>query len=389
MEKGLVVRTGVDRLLELLRGEGNISLKNAALKLGVSTGAVLGWAKMLEEEGLLNIRYKFSTAYLEGKNLSSKEYKKQKKELMAEKQVVDERLQSTNHFLISLEKEVGTLKKIYGDLGHTLDKNMKRLQRDLKTLTRYQEQKDKTDKKIVTSKAKFLEKVHNLNEHLSKEKQAAKEWYRLLYNQVTRGGELLTLERNELKVIEENEKIIEERLANIRALLDKKVIRKIAATDKDEKKIEGTLAALQKKYLKMSEECAKEKKALNSLIESNEKNVDGLEKKQKDLVEKMESLAGDFDVTMDELKELPKKMQKFFDKKSIVEELLNKLHYNELQFRKKLDKLMLRSRIIEKEINLKAFKKELRDVEKELNELRQKRGEFKGELKQLVSVLKT
>jgi hypothetical protein len=55
-----VIKTGVDDLLELLKGVSKISLSDAALKLGISTGLVQSWVDFLVEEEIIGIEYKFT-----------------------------------------------------------------------------------------------------------------------------------------------------------------------------------------------------------------------------------------------------------------------------------------------------------------------------------------
>ncbi len=58
------VRTGADRLLELVKGSREIALADAAQQLGVPLPTVEAWANFLEEDGLIAIKYKFTTPYL-------------------------------------------------------------------------------------------------------------------------------------------------------------------------------------------------------------------------------------------------------------------------------------------------------------------------------------
>ncbi len=58
------VRTGADRLLELVKGSREIALADAAQQLGVPIPTVEAWANFLEEDGLIAIKYKFTTPYL-------------------------------------------------------------------------------------------------------------------------------------------------------------------------------------------------------------------------------------------------------------------------------------------------------------------------------------
>ncbi|MBI2140805.1 hypothetical protein HYU16_00105 [Candidatus Woesearchaeota archaeon] len=58
------VKTGADRLLELVKGSKEIALADAAQRLGVPVQTVEAWSNFLEEDGLIAVKYKFTTPYL-------------------------------------------------------------------------------------------------------------------------------------------------------------------------------------------------------------------------------------------------------------------------------------------------------------------------------------
>lgn len=58
------VKTGADRLLELVRRSKEVAMAAAAKELGVGIQTVEAWANFLEEDGFVAIRYKFTTPYI-------------------------------------------------------------------------------------------------------------------------------------------------------------------------------------------------------------------------------------------------------------------------------------------------------------------------------------
>lgn len=388
MEKGSVVQTGVDRLLDVLRTDGTLSVKAAAVKLGVSTSAVLEWAKLLEEEGLIKIKYRFATAYLEGKNLNTPEYQKIKKELMAEKSLIDEKLEGTTNFLAALEDEVKSLKDIFGAIGKHVGSNTSQLKNTLKQLEYFQSKKEALDKEIVAAKSKYVDRLEELNKRLTVNQGVAKQWYEQMYGETTRSGEILEMEQNELTLIQENEKLMEKQLSDMRSLLDVNVISKLGQNKPEVDKLTKTLAELKKRYVAMKEEAEEKKASLLKLIIENEKNISEIEKLQKSIITKMEAAADEYGVTSAELKEYPKRMDEFFSKKNLVETILNRLHYNELEFKKRLDELTSKSAKAGKVESLEKFREELKALQSDVAELTKKREYFTKEMKDLVALLR-
>ncbi|MBI2176438.1 hypothetical protein HYU40_03790 [Candidatus Woesearchaeota archaeon] len=58
------VKTGADRLLDLVRRSKEVAMAAAAKELGASLQTVEAWANFLEEDGLVIVKYKFTTPYV-------------------------------------------------------------------------------------------------------------------------------------------------------------------------------------------------------------------------------------------------------------------------------------------------------------------------------------
>ena len=64
------IATAIDSLVELVKTSKKISLEDAARKLDLPETIINEWATFLEEEGIIQITYKFTTPYLEVKEKS-------------------------------------------------------------------------------------------------------------------------------------------------------------------------------------------------------------------------------------------------------------------------------------------------------------------------------
>ncbi len=58
------VKTGADRLLDLVKRSKEIAMSAAANELGASVQTVEAWANFLEEDDLVTVKYKFTTPYI-------------------------------------------------------------------------------------------------------------------------------------------------------------------------------------------------------------------------------------------------------------------------------------------------------------------------------------
>ena len=62
--------TDVDALLSLLEKRKKVSMHNAAKELNTKVSTIEKWSTVLEEEGLVNIKYSLTTPYLELKQVA-------------------------------------------------------------------------------------------------------------------------------------------------------------------------------------------------------------------------------------------------------------------------------------------------------------------------------
>lgn len=59
----IVIKTDVDRLISLVEQKKEISMEDAAKELGISPKVIESLGDILEEEGIVHIKYKFTTPY--------------------------------------------------------------------------------------------------------------------------------------------------------------------------------------------------------------------------------------------------------------------------------------------------------------------------------------
>jgi hypothetical protein len=60
----LLITTGVDALVRLVKERQRIELEDAAGTLNIPLETIEDWARVLEEEGILSIEYRLTRIYL-------------------------------------------------------------------------------------------------------------------------------------------------------------------------------------------------------------------------------------------------------------------------------------------------------------------------------------
>ncbi len=131
------IRTGADKLLELVKGSKEIAMAAAAKELGVPVQNVEAWANFLEEDGLVAIKYKFTTPYITTPEAT--EAKKEEEEGPGEDSEAGIKVELTKMLDIlskageeKLAGEFGMLKETYDTLISKIKNSHERLINDAK-----------------------------------------------------------------------------------------------------------------------------------------------------------------------------------------------------------------------------------------------------------------
>jgi len=126
------ITTAADRLYDLVKREKEIPFKEAAKRLKVSVQTIEAWATFLEEDGILSIKYKFTTPYVTMpvlKKSKSKEYKEPEmkfQDKLVELEVKSD-IEKTSELLDNADEsrsngEFGALGRVTDDLLNNLQK---------------------------------------------------------------------------------------------------------------------------------------------------------------------------------------------------------------------------------------------------------------------------
>jgi chromosome segregation ATPase len=113
----LLISTGVDQLIKLVRERGKVEIGQAARELSLPLRTVEDWAHVLEEEGLIGVEYKLTKVYLAWKSLSPEYVAKKSEKLQAKagqtKQEIDallSKVQQGEKELTEMQNEITSAK---------------------------------------------------------------------------------------------------------------------------------------------------------------------------------------------------------------------------------------------------------------------------------------
>lgn len=373
-----IIKTGVDRLVDLIKEKGRISIPDAANRLGVSHTTVEEWADFLEEEGIVSIEYKLTTPYITLRKLSKKDIETKAKEFHGKKDVFIRKAESMLNYLSKEAKELKHVKAEFDKLKQELGLEVETVKAELKELDKYEELKKDIDKQMLEQKQDFIKKINDINKVIAREQGR----YQQIINEVEKEEEKLEEERLEEHNIEENEERLKGRIKEFEGMVIK-IKKSLQSEDKkilDTKKHIKRLKNLTKSF---KEEIRKERKQVIPLIEKSKQQESKVLELQREVTKKIEEK----EKTLEATKGISTKFKEFFEKKMRTEELVNKVNEDRDELEKELIILIRKAKSFQLSSKSSQVGDQITELEKKFSDIDKKKGLFEGELKKLTDLL--
>ncbi|MFQ5475365.1 MAG: hypothetical protein ACE5DM_06040, partial [Candidatus Nanoarchaeia archaeon] len=157
-----MIKTSVDKLVDLVSKEEKLSLKAAAKKLGVGITTVEEWADFLEEEGLITVEHSLSGVFLIPRKLSKTEVKSKVKEYCAEKEGF---VRKVNSAMTNIEREaedVRVLRAEFRNIHKEIGDDLGKIQKELSNIGKFQEYEERIRKKKNDFEQDYNKKIDDM-----------------------------------------------------------------------------------------------------------------------------------------------------------------------------------------------------------------------------------
>ncbi len=381
-ESGKVLLTGVDKLIELIKQTKRISIKEAAKKLGVSQDAVEEWADFLDEEGIIEIDYKFATPYLVEKKLTKKDIDTKAKEFRTEKQGFVRNVES---MLYSIDKEregLLAIKEEFNKLKKDLGSEFEEAREEMQKLSKFEDLKNNVDKQLIKQQHEFEKRVEGMNKQIINEQKK----FHLFLEKIKQEKLKLNKEKTTLSSEKEKETALTKKLE----LFEESVKKLKQDIEKDTKVIDISgkeIKKLERLADSVREHIIKKKEMIDSLIEESKKKEEEVLKQQKKVIEgiikKKEKMKDEQPIN----KRITNKFKKLLEKKVQIGRAIATIEKRRTDLRSTLNELIKKANAVHlatKEADLYAHIKKL---EKKFSEVDKKKGSFENEVKKLGKLL--
>src|SRR3989344_3979511 len=161
-----IIETGVDRLVNLVNKKGRISSSEAAIALGVSSTVIMEWADFLEEEGIINIEYKFTKQFLVARKLAKKDLTEKAKEFSGKRDVFIRKAETSLSFLERESKKLKSIKDEFDEIKKELGFDIGHIRDEFEELKKCEQLKIYLDNQIEGQKTAAMERLEQITKQI-------------------------------------------------------------------------------------------------------------------------------------------------------------------------------------------------------------------------------
>ncbi len=378
------IKTGADKLIEIIQESKKISLEDASKALGVSKDIVREWAEFLERERLISIDYSFSKVYFTERKLSAKEMKQSAKEIVYEK---DAFVNKVEYAIASLEREsvnFEEIKKKFSDVQEGVKKELKIVEKELADLEKYNKLKTNVDREIEEQKKKFKTEISNLDDELKKRESD----YLKIYTKIVKEKEAIDEHKKRISSLQKAQKDISDSIKSANEVLFK-LKKDLSHEESVFKSRVNSFDKLKAEFNALSERVVIDKKkkigTISSLFEKETKKLsdrqDALLKDAKRKASKLESYEylG---------KKIKGSFEGFFDKTIRISKKIDEIDKEKDELRRRLLSVKEKARALKLMSSNANLKSQAREIDAEIKKQEEAKGKLFKKIRSLLDDLK-
>jgi chromosome segregation ATPase len=377
------IETGVDKLVELVRQKGRISVPEAARVLGVGPMVVQELAAFLEEEGLVGVEYTLRKVFLVANPIAPRDVHARAKQVAQQKDIF---IHNVDNALVQIERDAlnfSTLKqefsRLEADLGGDLDKIKKQIQE----LAGFDSLKDVCDKKICAHEKQMQSMISRSDERI----QRIEKRHQAVADAIERTKRGLTDHQKNLLRIEQQRATLHARLEDFARSTTSLQERMNQDTQKMQRHI-SALRKLEAQADAVRKETAQHKeRVLLPLKELSEKHETRIKEMHTRIVSQAKDVHNAIKRQAASGQEATKQFLAFFDKRIQVDNLLERISAKQEELKRSLASLKRKGFALS--ITARALSDdEMAMLEKKLKTVEIQRTWLQNEIQKLSILLK-
>ena len=374
-----VIETGVDKLVNLVNIRERISSADAAKELGVSTTVVMEWADFLEEEGIIKLEYKFTKPFLIARKLAKKDVQEKAKEFSGKKDVFVRKAEVSLSFLEKESEKLKGLKEEFDRIKKELGIDINGVKNELEELKNYEQLKLSLDKKVEEQKALSMNKLQEITQQILREKKR----YQDMLSQIREEEKILEHDRVEANSLEESEKLVRQKLDEVRSLMQK-IEAKAKTEENDIKNVRSHIQNMEMLAKAAEAKIEKERSIIEPLVNQSQMQIEKIKELQEAVISKIGAKEKKFKTA----KQASQKMKEFFKKKMGVLGLIEKVNKDRNDLERELIDLVKKAKSFQLSSKSRDVGAEIVGLEKKFKDVDDKKKSFEQELKKLGAFFK-
>ena len=165
------IKTGVDKLVELVAEKKKVTIDDAAKKLGVGKEVIQEWAEFLEEEGIISLDYSLSKTWITEKKITKEDVISGDKEVSSEKEALARKIDVAITALQDETSGFENIRKEFTNIQGHIKNEVEVVKKQLTELERYDSLRNNIDKDVSKQRQNYDSVIKDSQEKLKLESQ--------------------------------------------------------------------------------------------------------------------------------------------------------------------------------------------------------------------------
>ncbi len=377
---GEEVITGVDRLMALLDKKNSVSVVEAAKELAVPRVVIEEWVDFLEENGIIEVEYKFTTPYITKKELTKPELEKKTKEFVGKREGFVRKVETAYKSIDLGTEAISRLKDEFELVSREIQKGSESIKNELAAMEKYEQLRSSMDKGILEAQNSFKKEMAAIDREILAKKQE----YQQLAKHIEEKELEIDREIEKARLMPKNESILKERMRKIEE--EAKKLETGLNSGRKAAEHEQSLVRLKEIAKKIEQGIEFRQNALVPLLEKRKQHEQKIIEMQKSLIDKL--LAAKKKSGQSETRNLKERLQQFFSRKKHMDESLAKIGSDIGQLKAELKGLYMEAQAIR--LTSKSKNRDfIAELEKKFQKTELKKKAFEAEVGRIGALLKS
>ncbi|MEM4359285.1 MAG: hypothetical protein QXT45_02020 [Candidatus Bilamarchaeaceae archaeon] len=168
----LLITTGVDALVKLVKQKGKIEVDECAATLNIPSDTIEEWARVLEEEGIIRVEYKLAKIYLVWVQPAAEQIEEERLSFEKEKAELTKEIEKTKEALLPEMEKIEKLKESFSEVYARVYKRLDDIERNITPVIAEKELSEKRfddSLKILSNAVSEINRIRNEIKELQKE----------------------------------------------------------------------------------------------------------------------------------------------------------------------------------------------------------------------------